>query len=87
MNNRQRQLLVVFVASMGFGLLLGLAYSLTSQMIRPDKIDLYPTSPDRRGQPSVKGPLLLEQNRGLSDSDCVVPPGGGPPVTKDFQPC
>ena len=87
MRNRQRQLLVVFLASMGFGLLLGLAYSLTSQMIRPDKIDLYPTSPDRNGQPAVKGPPLPEQNRGPSDSDCVVPPGGGPPVTKDFQPC
>ena len=87
MNNRQRQLLGVFCASLGFGLLLGLAYSLTSQMIRPGKVDLDPMSPDQKGLPAVKGPPLPEPNRGTSDVDCVVPPGGGPPITRDFQPC
>ena len=75
MTNRQRQLLVVFLASMGFGLLLGLAYSLTSQMIRPGKIDLYPSSSDPNGQPAVKGPPLPEQNRGPSESDVMVSDG------------
>ena len=87
MNNRQRQLLGVFCASMAFGLLLGLAYSLTSEMLRPGKVDLDPRSPDPNGLPAVKGPPLPEPNRGASDVDCVVPPGGGPPITRDFQPC
>ena len=87
MTNRQRQLLVVFLASMGLGLLGGLAYNVTSQLIRPDKIDLDQASPEQISRPAFKGPVLPESNRGSSDADCVVPPGGGPPVTKDFQPC
>ena len=87
MNNRQRQLLVVFLASMGFGLLGGLAYSVTSQMIRPGKIDLDRALPDPNSMPTMKGAPLPLQNRRPTGSDCVVPPGGGPPVTKDFQPC
>ena len=87
MTNRQRQLLVVFLASMGLGLLGGLAYNVTSQLIRPDKIDLDPASAVQNSRPAFKGPALPESNRGSSDADCVVPPGGGPPVTKDFQPC
>ena len=87
MNHRQRQLLVVFLASMGVGLLGGLAYNVTSQLIRPARIDLDLETRDHKSRPSLKGPSLPEQNRGPSDSDCVVPPGGGPPVTKNFQPC
>ena len=87
MNNHQRQLLVVFLASMGVGLLGGLAYNVTSRLIRPDTIDLDEASPDQKSRPAFKGPALPEQNSGLADPDCVVPPGGGPPVTKDFQPC
>ena len=87
MNNRQRQLLVVFLASMGFGLLGGLAYRVTSQMIRPGKIDLNRSSPDQQIRPALKGAPLPAKNRLPKGSDCVVPPGGGPPVTKDFQPC
>ena len=40
MNNRQRQILVAFSVSMGLGLLGGLAFNVTSQLIRPGKIDL-----------------------------------------------
>ena len=87
MNNRQRQLLVVFLASMGLGLLGGLAYNVTSQLITPDKVDLDQASPDQKRKPVFKDPPLPEQNRGSSEADCVVPPGGGPPVTNDFQPC
>ena len=87
MNNRQRQLLVVSLASMGFGLLGGLAYRVTSQMIRPGKIDLNRTSPDQQIRPAVKGAPFPAQNSRPKGSDCVVPPGGGPPVTKEFQPC
>ena len=87
MNNRQRQLLVAFLASMGLGLLGGLAFNFTSQLIRPGKIDLDPASPDPNGRPALKDPQLPEQERAPSDSDCVVPPGGGPLVTKDFKPC
>ena len=87
MNNRQRQLLVVFLASMGVGLLGGLAYNVTSRLIRPDTMDLHKASPDQKSRPAFKVPALPEQNSGLADPDCVVPPGGGPPVTKDFQPC
>ena len=87
MTNRQRQLLVVFLASMGLGSLGGLAYNVTSQLIRPDKIHLDQASPEQNSRPAFKGPALPESNRGSSDADCVVPPGGGPPVTKDFQPC
>ena len=87
MNNRQRQLLVVFLASMGFGLLGGLAYRVTSQMIMPGKIDLNRTSPDQQIRPAVKGAPFPAQNSRPKGSDCVVPPGGGPPVTKEFQPC
>ena len=87
MNHRQRQLLVVFLASMGLGLLGGLAFTVTSQWIRPARIDLDQETRDHKRRPSLKGPPLPEQNRGPSDADCVVPPGGGPPVTKNFQPC
>ncbi len=87
MNNRQRQLLVAFSASMGLGLLGGLAFNFTSQLIRPGKIDLDPASPDQNSRPALNGPQIPAQNRALSDSDCVVPPGGGPLVTKDFKPC
>ena len=87
MNNLQRQLLVVFLASMGVGLLGGLAYNVTSRLIRPDTIDLDEASPDQNSRPAFKGPALPEQNSGIAAPDCVVPPGGGPPVTKDFQPC
>jgi len=87
MNNHQRQLLVAFLASMGLGLLGGLAFHLTSQLIRPDKVDLDQSSPDQNNRPAFKGPALPEHNRGVSDADCFVPPGGGPPVTRDFQPC
>ena len=87
MNNRQRQLLIAFSASMGLGLLSGLAFNVTSQLIRPGKIDLDPASPDTNGRPALKGPQLHEQNRAPSDSNCVVPPGGGPLVTKGFKPC
>jgi len=83
MNNRQRQILVAFLASMGLGLLGGLAFNVTSQLIRPGKIDLGPASPGGPGQ----SPALPEQNTGSSDPGCVVPPGGGPPVTTNFQPC
>ena len=84
MNNRQRQILVAFSASMGLGLLGGLAFNVTSQLIRPGKTDLGPESP---GGPALQGPGLPEQNTGSSDPGCVVPPGGGPPVTTNFQPC
>ena len=87
MNNRRRQLLFVFLASMGFGLLGGLAYRVTSQLIRPGKIDLNRASPDQQIRPAVKAAPLPGQNRRPQGADCVVPPGGGPPVTKDFQPC
>ena len=87
MTNRQRQLLAVFLASMGLGLLGGLAFNVTSRLIRPDTIDLDEASPDQNSRPAFKGPALPEQNSGIADPDCVVPPGGGPPVTKDFQPC
>ena len=87
MTNRQRQLLAVFLASMGLGLLGGLAFNVTSRLIRPDTIDLDPASAVQNSRPAFKGPALPELNRGSGDSDCVVPPGGGPPVTKDFQPC
>lgn len=83
MNNRQRQVLVAFSASMGLGLLGGLAFNVTSQLIRPGKIDLAPASP---GGPTLQGPALPEQT-GSSDPGCVIPPGGGPPVTTNFQPC
>ena len=84
MNNRQRQILVAFSASMGLGLLGGLAFNVTSQLIRPGKIDLGPASP---GGPGLQAPVLPEQKTGSSDPGCVVPPGGGPPVTENFQPC
>jgi len=84
MNNRQRQLLIAFSASMGLGLLGGLAFNVTSQLSRPGKSDLGPTSP---GEPALQGPALPEQNTGSLDPGCLVPPGGGPPVTKNFQPC
>jgi len=84
MNNRQRQLLIAFSASMGLGLLGGLAFNVTSQLIRPGKIDLGPASP---GEPALQAPALPEQNTSSSDPGCVVPPGGGPPVTTNFQPC
>ena len=87
MDNRQRQLLVVVLASMAIGLLGGLVYNVTSQRIRPDKIDLDQASPDQNSKPAFQGPPLPEQIRGPSDVDCAVPPGGGPPVTKDFSPC
>lgn len=87
MNNRQRQTIVAFLASMGLGLLGGLAFNFTSQLIRPGKIDLDPGSPDPNGSPALKVPQLPEKNTGPSDSDCVVPPVGGPLVTKDFKPC
>ena len=87
MNNRQRQLLVVFLASMGVGLLGGLAYNVTSQLIRPDTVELDQADPEETSRPAFKGPALPEQNKRLLAPDCVVPPGGGPPVTKDFQPC
>jgi hypothetical protein len=87
MNNRQRQLLVVFLASMGFGLLGGLVFSVTSQMIRPGKIDLNRASPDQQISPALKDAPLPAQNRRPKGFDCVVPPDGGPPVTKEFQPC
>ena len=83
MNNRQRQILVAFLASMGLGLLGGLAFNVTSQLIRPGKIDL---APSLAGGPA-RAPALPEQNTGSSESGCVVPPGGGPPVTQNFQPC
>ena len=85
--NHQRHLLVVFLASMGLGLVGGLAFNVTSQLIRPEKIDLDQASPEQNSRPALKGPPLPESNRGSTDVDCVVPPGGGPPVTKDFQPC
>ncbi|WP_226399622.1 hypothetical protein [Synechococcus sp. MU1643] len=78
MNNRQRQLFIAFSASMGLGLLGGLAFNVTSQLIRPG---LGPASPEG---PVLKGPALPEQK---IDSGCFVPPGGGPAVTKNFQPC
>ena len=87
MNNRQRHLLVAVFASLVLGLLGGLAFIFTSLLIRPCKIDLDPASPYPNGRPAGKGPQLPEQNRAPSDSDCVVPPGGGPLVTKDFKPC
>jgi len=87
MNSRQRQLLVVFLASIGFGLLIGLVYSFTSQLIRPAKIDLDQVSPKQQSKPAFKGPPSPQQHKGPSESDCAVPPGGGPPVTQDFQPC
>ena len=87
MNNRQHQLLIAFSASMGFGLLGGLAFNVTSQFLRPGKVDLDPALPHQNGRPALEGPPLPEQNRSPSESECVVPPGGGPPVTKDFQPC
>ena len=86
MNNRQRQLLAVCLASMGFGLLGGLVFSVTSQMIRPGKVDLDQAIPEQ-SRPTTKGPALPSQDRRPSGSDCVIPPGGGPPVTKDFKPC
>ncbi len=87
MNNRQHQLLIAFLASMGLGLLGGLAFNVTFQMIRPGKVDLDPALPHRNGRPERKVPARPEQNRSPSESECVVPPGGGPPVTKDFKPC
>ena len=78
MNNRQRQLLIAFTASMGLGLLGGLAFNVTSQLIRPG---LGPASPEG---PVLQGPALPEQK---TDPGCFVPPGGGPAVTKNFQPC
>ena len=87
MNKRQHQLLIAFLASMGLGLLGGLAFNVTFQMIRPGKVDLDPALPHRKGMPERKVPARPEQNRSPSESECVVPPGGGPPVTKDFKPC
>ena len=83
MNNRQYQNLVAFLASMGLGLFGGLAFNVTSQLILPGKIDLGPASPGGPGQ----APALPEQKTRASDPSCVVPPGGGPPVTTNFQPC
>ena len=87
MNNHQRQLLLIFLASIGVGVLVGLTYSLTSQLTRPGKIDFDQMSPDQNDKPGLKGQPLPEQLPGPSGSGCVVPQGGGPPVTKDFQPC
>ena len=84
MNNRQRQILVAFSASMGLGLLGGLAFNVTSQLIRPGKVDLGPEAP---GGSALQDPGLPEQNTGSTDPGCVVSPGGGPPVTTNFQPC
>ena len=83
MDNRQGQILVAFSASMGLGLIGGLAFNVTSQLIRPGKIDLAPSS---AGGPA-RAPALSEQNTGSSESGCVSPAGGGPPVTQNFQPC
>ena len=87
MNNHQRQLLLIFLASIGVGVLVGLTYSLTSQLIRPGKIDVDQMSPDQNDKHGLKGQPLPKQIPAPSGSDCVVPQGGGPPVTKDFQPC
>ena len=81
MNNRQRQLFIAFSASMGLGLLGGLAFNVTFQLIRPG---LGPASPEG---PLLQGPALPEQNTGSSEAGCVVPPGGGPPLMQNFQPC
>ncbi len=83
MNNRQRQILVAFLASMVLGLLGGLAFKITTQLIRPGKIDPGPASPEGPG----RAPALHEQNTGASDPSYVVPREGGPPVTTNFQPC
>ena len=83
MNNRQRQILVALSASMGLGLLGGLAFNVTSQVIRPGKIDLAPSS---AGGPA-RAPALPEQSAVSSESGCGVPPGGGPLVTQNFEPC
>ena len=59
MNNRQRQLLVVFLASIGLGLLGGLAYNVTLNMLKPEKIEFDQASPDQQRKPqfnrSVRG--------------------------------
>ena len=81
MNNRQRQLLIAFSASMGLGLLGGLAFNVTSQLIWPG------LGPASQEGPELQGPALPQQNTGSSDPGCFVTPGGGPPVTKNFQPC
>ena len=87
MNNREHQLLVAFLASMGLGLLGGLAFRVTVQLMRPDNIDLDQTSPEQNNSPALKGPAIPNLNREPTESDCFVPPGGGPRVTKDFLPC
>lgn len=77
MNNRQRQLLIVFSSSMGVGLLGGLAFNVTSQLIRPGTIQLEQDSSRENSKPMIKGPPAFDQNRPPSSSDCDVPPGGG----------
>ena len=69
---------------MGLGLLGGLAFNVTSQLIRLGNIDLGSAAP---GGPALQGPASPEQNTDSSDPGCVVPSGGGPPVTTNFQPC
>ena len=87
MNNRQRQLLVVFLASIGLGLLGGLAYNVTLNMFKSEKIELDQASPDLPPRPPLNRPQVPSPIKPPSASECVVPPGGGPPVTADFKPC
>lgn len=68
MNNLQRQLLVVFLASMGVGLLGGLAYNVTSRLIRPNTIDLDEASPDQNSRPCVQGLCLARAKQRHSGS-------------------
>ena len=87
MNNRQRQLLVVLLASIGLGLLGGLAYNVTLNMLKPEKIEFDQASPDQQRKPQFNRPQVPSPIKPPSASECVVPPGGGPPVTADFKPC
>ena len=87
MNDRQRELLFVFAASTGVGLIGGLAYNVTSNVVVPSKIDLHPASPEQQSRPIIQQPSPPERRDPSAAPGCVVPPGGGPPVTRDFQPC
>lgn len=80
------------------GVLTGLSYGLTLAILQPQKIDLKSfTTPEPQAiTPEPIRAIDSRDNRhddiqattqaDLSDG-CSVPPGGGPPVNANFEPC
>ena len=76
------------------GVLTGLSYGLTLSILQPQKLDLKSfTTPEP--QAITPEPIRAGDSRNdtqpttqadLSDG-CSVPPGGGPPVNANFEPC